>query len=346
MTVHARPGASAGMDAPILVTGGFGAIGSFVVRRLLDEGRQVVVYSRSANYSLMPDLRDRLIHAPGDVQDRDRLADVVRQYGVKRIIHLAAALVAALERDPALGYRVNVLGALNLFDLARAHNLERVVFISSKAVYGNLRGRHRAPDYEPVTEDYVGQTTTVYGATKKALEDAAFHYRRLFGLDLIALRLGSTYGPGKGGSAHAGYSGMKAYIVDSAVRGEPYAVPLADVQDDIVYNRDVAKAAVLACFAPQTEHWQFNIAGGHLSSVRQFAEEVMRVVPTHRLSIAQEQAGLDLSNNITGLLSIERARAELGYEPDYPGVAGVKDYVAMLRLSQTAAGAGDVRQRL
>ena len=330
--------AATAVDTPILVTGGFGAIGSFVVRRLIDAGHTVVVYSRSANYSLLPDLRDRVTHAPGDVQDRDRLSRVVREHGVRRIIHLAAALVAALERDPALGYRVNVLGGLNVFDVARTENLDRVVFISSKAAYGNLHGRHRAPDYAPVTEEYVGQTSTVYGATKKALEDAAHHYRRLFGLDLIALRLGSTYGPGKGGSAHAGYSGLKAYIVESAVRGEPYRVPLAEVQDDIVYNRDVAKAAVLACFAGPTEHWQFNIAGGHLSSVRQFAEEVMRVVPTHQLSIATDQAALDVSNNTTGLLSIERARAELGYEPDYPGVSGVADYVSMLRSSQALAG--------
>ncbi|GAC1325321.1 MAG: hypothetical protein NVSMB2_23850 [Chloroflexota bacterium] len=324
-------------DPPVLVTGGFGAIGSFVVRRLIDTGHTVVVYSRSANYSLIPDLRDGLSHACGDVQDRERLREVVREHSVKRIIHLAAALVAALERDPALGYRVNVVGGLNVFDVARTENLERVVFISSKAAYGNLRGRHRAPEYEPVTEEYVGQTTTVYGATKKALEDAAHHYRRLFSLDLIALRLGSTYGPGKGGSAHAGYSGLKAHIVESAVRGEPYVVPLADVQDDIVYNRDVAKAAVLASFAAPTTHWQFNIAGGQLSSVRQFAEEVMRVVPTHQLSIASEHQGLDVNNNTTGLLSIERARTELGYEPDYPGVAGVEDYVSKLRTAQALA---------
>ena len=74
------------------MTGGFGAIGSFVVRRLLDDGRRVVVYSRHANYALVPDLRDRLAHAPGDVQDKDRLASVVAEYGVQRIIHLAAAL--------------------------------------------------------------------------------------------------------------------------------------------------------------------------------------------------------------------------------------------------------------
>jgi nucleoside-diphosphate-sugar epimerase len=321
-------------EPPVLVTGGFGAIGSFVVRRLLDDRRRVVVYSRNANHALVPDLREHITHAPGDVQDRERLASVVAEFGVKRIIHLAAALGSALERDPPLGYRVNVLGGLNIFEVARDQQLERVVFASSKANYGALAGDYGPPTFRPVTEDYVGQTSNVYGANKKALEDAAFHYRRLFGLDLIALRLGSTYGPGKGGSAHAGYPGLKAYIVASALKGEPFEVPMPDVVDDIVYNRDVAKGAVLACFAPQTEHWQFNIAGGQLSSVRQYVEEVMRVVPEHRLSIASTTDASAIARNVTGLLSIDRARTELGYEPDFPAMAGVSDYVAMLRMQQ------------
>jgi UDP-glucose 4-epimerase len=321
-------------EPPVLVTGGLGAIGSFVVRRLLDEGRRVVVYSRNANYALLADVRERFIHSPGDVQDRARLASVVAEHGVKRIIHLAAALGAALEKDPPLGYRVNVLGGLNVFDVARDHGLERVVFTSSKANYGALSGKYGPPTYAPVTEDYVGQTSNIYGATKKALEDAAFHYRRLFGLDLIALRLGSTYGPGKTGSAHSGYPGLKAHIVASALSGEPFEVPMPDVLDDIVYNRDVAKGAVLACFAPRTDHWQFNIAGGQLSSLREFAQEVMRVVPSHHLSIAPTTDASAITSNVTGRLSIERARAELGYLPDFPAVAGVADYVAMLRMQR------------
>ena len=323
-----------GTEPPVLVTGGLGAIGSFVVRRLIDEGRRVVVYSRNANYALLPDLRERLVHTPGDVQDRDRLASVVAEHGVKRIIHLAAALGSALEKDPPLGYRVNVLGGMNVFDVARDLGLERVVFTSSKANYGALSGEYGPPVYAPVTEDYVGQTSGVYGATKKALEDAAFHYRRLFGLDLIALRLGSTYGPGKRGSASAGYPGLKAWIVDSALSGEPFEIPMPDIRDDIVYNRDVAKGAVLACFAAPSEHWQFNIAGGQLSSLRQFGEEVMRVVPAHKLSFAPTTDAAAIARNVTGLLSIDRARAELGYEPDFPAVAGVADYVAMLRLQR------------
>ena len=112
----------------VLVTGGLGAIGSFVVRRLLDEGHPVVVFSRQANFALVPDLVGRLSHVAGDVQDRSALEQAVREHGVRRIIHLAAALGGGLEKDPPLGYRVNVLGSLNVFEVARDLGVERVVF--------------------------------------------------------------------------------------------------------------------------------------------------------------------------------------------------------------------------
>ncbi len=282
-------------------------------------------------------MRERVTHAAGDVQDLARLSEVLREHGVRRIIHLAAALGSALEKEPPWGYRVNVLGSMNVFDAARDNGVERVVFTSSKAVYGSLGGAHSAPVYEPVTEDYVGQTTNVYGASKKALEDAAYHYRRLFGLDIIALRLGSTFGPGKGRpGAHIGYPQLKTRIVESALDGEPFAVPMADVRDDIVYNRDVAKGAVLACFAPPPEHWQFNIATGALTSLREFASEVMRVVPGHALSIDESRAA-EAPPNVTGILSIDRAREKLGYEPDFPGASAVSDYVSTLRMLTPSA---------
>src|SRR4051794_8749427 len=157
------------MSDAVLVTGGFGAIGSFVVRRLVSEGHRVVVFSPHENYALVPDVASQITFACGDVQDRAVLESAVRDNGVRRIIHLAAALGGILERDPPEGYRVNVLGSLNVFDVARDLGLERVVVTSSKAVYGALRAEFASPTFRPVTEDYVGQTSNVYGATKKAL---------------------------------------------------------------------------------------------------------------------------------------------------------------------------------
>ena len=318
------------MSAPILVTGGTGAIGRYVVGRLVGDGHRVVVYSRHGSPNSDLDAHPDVIHELGDVQDMTHLCAVLKAHRVQRMVHLAAMVGPRLEHEPSRAYSVNLMGSLAAFEAARALGLKRVVFISSKTAYGAFTGDYAPPTFQPVPEDYVGETVSVYGATKRALEDAARHYRRLFDLDLIALRLGSTYGPGKDAAAHAGgYSALKSRMVESAVHGEPLVVPGLDTCDDVVYNADVAKGVVLACFAPATEHWQFNISGGRLVSLREFASEVRRCVPGHALQ--EDKASAPLLAPSACLLSIERARTELGFEPDFPGVHGIAEYVRDLQ---------------
>jgi UDP-glucose 4-epimerase len=325
-------------SAPVLVTGGLGSIGSWVVRRLAQEGRPFVVYGRRASFALLPELEGKITFVQGDILDRERLADVVRQTGARRIIHLAALVVPACEADPSRGYQVNLLGALNLFDIARDLGLERVVFGSSKGAYGAIVGEHGPPTFKPLTEEYAGVIQNVYGSTKRALEESARHYRRLWDLDLIALRFGSTYGPGK--LAHHGGPGLTSRIVELGFLGEPFIVPTPDYTDDMVYNADVAKAVLLACFAPRPEHWQFNISSQTLVSLREFSGEVMRHCPNHRLTIDESGAPSDrFGSNV--LLDNTRARQELGYVPDYPGPSGVADYVEHLRRFGIRSPRGD-----
>lgn len=321
---------SARVTAPVVVTGGFGAVGAFVTRRLVQsEGRRVVVYSRREDRSLVEDLGDQVLYEPGDVLDRERLGDVLARHGVRHVVHTAAALLADGERDPVGCFRTNVMGGLNVFDAAREHKVDRVVFTSGKGVYGALTGRHGPPHFEPVAEDFQNPTVHTYGASKKALEEAARHCRRLWGLDIVALRLGSTYGPGKGGR-HGGYAGLKGLILEKGLRGEPYTVTAPDVVDDLVYNKDVARAHVLALFGPRTEHWQFNISGGELVTLRAFTEEVMRLCPSHRLTIDASAEPVATSNTV-GRLNTDRARTELSFVPEFPGVAGIADYLAFAR---------------
>ena len=318
----------------VLVTGGFGAIGSLVLLRLVADGHHPVVYSRRESYALVPDLRGKVTWARGDVEDAARVRQVIQEHGVRRIIHMAAALPPLTETEPIRGYQVNLVGGLHLLEAVRDLGLERLVYASSKAYYGVALGDHAAPSYKPVTEDYVAQTSNFYGATKKALEDAAYHYRRLWGVDAIGLRLGSTYGPGKGRAVGGpvGYHGMKTHVVEATLRGEPVEVPWGDVADDLVYNGDVAKGAVLAAFAPQTEHEIFNISGNQLVTLRAFAEAAMQNLPGHRITVLPTRPDdPPPPGNISMLLSIDRARAELGYEPDHPGVKGIAAYLDRLR---------------
>src|SRR5919206_2691925 len=104
---------------PVLVTGGLGAIGSWVVRRLVAEGWLCLVYDAREDYSLLPDLERQFTFVAGDILDRERLEKTTREAGVRRIIHLAALMPPACEADPTRGYQVNLLGSLTVFDVAR-----------------------------------------------------------------------------------------------------------------------------------------------------------------------------------------------------------------------------------
>ena len=137
-------------------------------------------------------------------------------------------------------------------------------------------------------------------------------------------------------SGWPGYSGLKSQIIEAGILGEQFEIPTPDVVDDIVFNRDVAKAHILAAFGPKTEHFQFNISGGELVSLRDFAEEVMRLCPNHRLSFS-DKPGRWMTSKLTARLSIERAGEELGFVPDYPGVKGVAAYIEHRKLLDSYA---------
>ncbi|GGI02442.1 NAD-dependent epimerase/dehydratase family protein [Egicoccus halophilus] len=313
----------------ILVTGGFGAIGSWVTRLLVEDGHDVTVFSRRRDLRLLPEMGDAVQHVAGSILDRETIDRALATSSIDRVIHCAAALSSSAEKDPRLAYETNVIGSLNIFEAARDAGIGRVVYTSTKGVYGRLPAEHGPPQFAPIHEGVEGTPMHVYGASKKALEAAADHCRRLWGLEIIALRLGSTFGPGKGGQ-HAGYAGLKAQIVDAALAGRHLRIDNADVADDVVYNADVGRGHVLAAFAPPSTDGVFNIASGQLTTLRAWAEEVMRQCPDHRLEFGDHDE-TKIASATQGVMDIQRARRELGYEPAFPGVSGVADYVTRER---------------
>jgi len=120
----------------VLVTGGGGLIGAKVSRRLRAAGETVAALD-------MTDDLPRLAGAPDiariacDIRDRDGLIDCFRRYEVRRVVHLAALLAPVTETDPGLGFSVNIQGTANVFEAARQSGAERVVYVSSIAVYGD-----------------------------------------------------------------------------------------------------------------------------------------------------------------------------------------------------------------
>src|SRR5439155_8049594 len=127
----------------VLVTGGYGCIGSWIVRNLLDRGDQVWVFdlredTRRLRLILPEDRLADVTFVPGDVTDLLALRRAVDGFDISHVIHLAGLQVPVCRADPMLGAKVNVLGTLAVFEAVRQAKapVERLVYASSAAVFG------------------------------------------------------------------------------------------------------------------------------------------------------------------------------------------------------------------
>ena len=147
----------------ILVTGGTGFIGSYLVRALLERGERVVAFDTTPNTELVRGESPQITFVRGDVSQITDILHTVKKEGVKEIHHLGALLVPACEADPVKALTVNVRGTVDVLEAARLMDVEKVVFTSSVGVFG--------PDLpEPVTDDAPKNPPTDYGMTKLLCE--------------------------------------------------------------------------------------------------------------------------------------------------------------------------------
>ncbi|MBI4589727.1 MAG: NAD-dependent epimerase/dehydratase family protein [Candidatus Rokubacteria bacterium] len=242
-----------------LVTGAFGCIGSWVVRRLLATGEIPVVYDLGDNPWRMKMIvgPERLRDVPlikGDIADRDHLARVVGEHHITRIIHLAAWQVPLCRQDPVGGARVNVVGTATVFETARAYKgqVTRVVYFSSAAVFGppGLYGPG------PVSDDSPPKPATHYGVYKVANEETARIYWEEHRIPSIGFRPLSVYGPGR----DFGVTADPTLAMKAAVLGRPFRIRWGG-SSDLIYVDDVATACLAAADAELPGARVYNLHG-------------------------------------------------------------------------------------
>jgi UDP-glucose 4-epimerase len=314
----------------VLITGGMGVLGSMVTEELVERGERPVLYARHLDRSLMPRaVVDRVEYVRGDVLDLPNLVHAVRRHRVTRIVHMAALLIGECQANPYQGFKVNAEGTVNVLEAARMTDVRRVVYTSSKSVYGAVPAPYGHPTYAPLPEEGPKNPIRVYDATKLAGEHMALNYVDTCGLDVVILRFASTFGPGK--LVRHGPVSWHSRLVEHAMAGQPARLPQGgDQPDDMIYHRDIAHAIVLALDATALVHRVFNIGRGEAATMRDFSEAVRRVIPGATLEIGP---GLDYYGSgipYYSVYDISRARKELGFEPRFDLEAGVRDYVATM----------------
>ena len=313
----------------VLITGGMGVNGAVTARLMVRDGLRPVLLDNREDFILMQDIKDKVDCVIGDVCDPRFLTQVVEDYKIDCIAHLAALMPEPAEADPRLGIRVGAEGTVNILEVARAKNIKRVVFTSSKAVYGEINGEEGPPNYKPVREDYRKIPADLYGSIKVCCEELGRYYREAYGIEFIALRFVSIYGPGK--EARHGPLSFYGQLIERAREGAKWVIPEGgDQRNDAVYVGDVGRSVFLALKAPAPGAWTFNIGTGKAVTPRDFLNAAAKLFPNHRIELGPGPSKLGRSKQSYCVFDISAAKEHIGYEPAYSVEEGVRDYIATL----------------
>jgi UDP-glucuronate 4-epimerase len=181
-----------------LITGGAGFIGSHVAERLLKRGERVIILDNFNNYydpAIKRASIERIKHknltvVEGDVRDAELVKKIFKDYGVRRVAHLAAMAGVRLSvYETPLYMDVNTTGSMNLFEAARDNEIEQFVLASTSSVYGTTKV---LPFIETDTAD---RPLAAYPASKRAAEILAYTYHNLNKANYTVLRFFNVYGP-------------------------------------------------------------------------------------------------------------------------------------------------------
>ncbi len=260
----------------VLITGGYGFIGAWIIRALLERGDDVFVFDlREDNRRLRLILPEaalaKVTFVAGDVTDLPALTAALRTPVVTHVIHLAGLQVPTCRADPMLGAKVNVLGTLAVFEVAKAlgQQIERIVYASSAAVYG---GPERYPT-GPLPDDVLLTPSTHYGVFKCCNEGNARIYFQDHGISSVGLRPWTVYGVGR----DLGMTSEPTKAIKAALLGRPYAINFGG-WTDFQYVDDVAKTFVLSLTRPYKGSKSYNLRGA-VVPMTDFLKALVKVLP-------------------------------------------------------------------
>ncbi|MBA3255826.1 MAG: UDP-glucose 4-epimerase GalE [Pyrinomonadaceae bacterium] len=301
----------------VLVTGGAGYIGSVVTEELVKDGHQVVVYD-----SLCKGHR-RAVAAgasfvEADLMDAATLQATLTDRQIDAVVHMAAdSLVGESCAHPAKYYRNNLIAGLVLLDAMRAVGVNRIVFSSTAATYGE-------PEKQPIEETAPNIPTNPYGQSKLAFEHAMRWYDEAYGLRYATLRYFNAAGASKNfGESHDPETHIIPIALQAAaggrplveVYGEDYPTRDGTCVRDYIHVIDLARAHILALKVVEQGSRIYNLGcGGEGYSVREVIETARDVTGKDiPMSIAPRRAG----DPAVLLASSEKIKRELSWTPQY-----------------------------
>lgn len=303
----------------ILVTGGAGYIGSFMVKRLIDDNHQVtVVDSLERGYKEAIDQRAKFVQ--GKLLGWDLIEQVFKEERFDAVIHFAGYIsMEESMRDPGIYFYNNTGGAVDLIEHAVKNNVKSFVFSSTAGVYGN-------PIKIPIAEDHPTNPTNPYGESKLMVEKILSWYQKIYDLNFISLRYFNAAGAALDASLGERHS-PETHIIPLAIKaalsgsdfnlyGQDYNTPDGTCIRDYVHVLDLVGAHILALEKLKSEKGGFfyNVGTGEGCSNRKVIDMVKKVSGINfKVVVAQRRPG----DAEVLIAESTRIKSELGFNPRY-----------------------------
>jgi UDP-glucose 4-epimerase len=313
-----------------VLTGGAGFIGTTLSRRLIDDNEIVVLDNlhRDALASTELAAHPNLTFVQADVLDADAVHDTLQ--GATHVVHLAAiAGVDTVLESPVRTMRVNLIGTYNVLEAAHAaqETLERLVDFSTSEVFG--RHAYKVEEVHETAQGSVGEARWTYAVSKLAGEHLAHSYYDEFGLPTCSLRPFNVYGPGQiGGGA------IRAFI-ETILAGEDLVIHGDGSQIRAwCYVDDLVDALLLVLERPEAVGEVYNVGNPRsVVTVFDLAVRIRRLMGADSEITFRPLHYTDVEMRIP---NIDKARRELGWEPEVDLDEGLAKTIAWYRERQPA----------
>jgi UDP-glucuronate 4-epimerase len=299
----------------IFITGGAGFIGSHLIKKLTSQDKEIVIIDRlnSRNAELKKTRLNKFLKScdytfyDAELSDRQTIKKILKKHKFDLIIHFAAT--TNLEFNPELYNRTNILGTVNIFELAKQYKVPKVIFASSSMVYGN----NPNPPFKE--SDNTDHPLSLYAATKKFDEVLAHTYHHLYGIEMVGLRFFTTYGPwGRPDMAISQF-------VERIIAGKKIQVHnQGQIKRDFTYVDDIVNG-ILSVINKKLKYELINLGSGTSISLKHIIELIEKQTDkTANIEYVHQQAG-DLNET---LADTTKAKKLLNYQPEYNIEAGLK----------------------
>lgn len=297
----------------ILVTGGAGFIGSHLVDRLINECTVTVYDNLSTGKE--ENLPENALFVKGNLGDSDLVKKTIDDADIDVIFHIGAnASVPHSVDNPRYDFEANALGTFNILESCLDLNVEKVVYASTAAVYGE-------PVYTPIDEDHPLHPISPYGASKLAGERYGFAFKETYGIDFAAIRIFNTYGPRQ--------PRYVMYDFIHKLKKNPLLLEVLGTGEqirDYCYVSDMADAFVLVA---EQGSGVYNAAGGSPTSIKHLAELMVAIISPEA---AIRYGGRTWAGDVNTLYAdITRIR-ELGFDPKVGFEEGVRKMIAWFEM--------------